>query len=138
MALINGINYDWGNLNFTAFNNLVIGVTKIEYKREQVKENNYAWGLEPVSRGYGKITYTGSLTIYLDEWYAICKAAPNGDPLQIPWTDVSLTAVGTGVIPFTDTLHAFEFTSNPMNSSEGDTKILLDIPFIYAGLDRFN
>ena len=51
--LINGINYSWANVKVILFGVPVVGITKIEYKTKQKKENQYGAGYEPISRGYG-------------------------------------------------------------------------------------
>lgn len=53
-VLVNGVNYSWGNIKLVLFGVPVIGVTKINYKEKQIKENNYGIGNEPISRGHGK------------------------------------------------------------------------------------
>ena len=39
--LINGVNYSWANVKLVLFGVPVVGITNIEYKRTQKKENNY-------------------------------------------------------------------------------------------------
>ena len=95
--LINGVNYSWANVKLVLFGVPVVGITQIEYKRKQKKENNYGFGLEPVSRGYGNKEYEGKITLYRDEWNAIIAAAPNRDPLDIPWFDIQVSFAGSRV-----------------------------------------
>ena len=63
----------------TLFGVPVVGITKIEYKRKQKKDNNYGAGYQPVSRAYGNYEYEGSIEIYTDELKRIIAAAPYRD-----------------------------------------------------------
>ncbi|RYD57287.1 MAG: hypothetical protein EOP56_08230 [Sphingobacteriales bacterium] len=89
-----------------------------------------------MSRGYGAVTYEGSLEIYVDEWKKIIAQSPNRDPLQIPTFDISVTFGGDGVAPAKDTLRSAEFLENPLEAKQGDTKMLVTIPLIIADIEH--
>lgn len=133
-ALINGVNYSWGNLSLVLFGNVVIGVTKISYKAKQEKTVNYGAGFKPVSIGYGRYTYEGSIEMYTDEWRKICAAAPNKDPLQIVGSDVQVVFAGSRVLPTKDIIQYVEFLENPFDANEGDTKLMVTIPILIADI----
>lgn len=135
-AIINGVNYSWGNLSVVLYGNIVIGITKISYKAKQNKENRYGWGYQPTSRGYGNYEYEGSMELYTDEWKKIIAAAPNGDPLQILPTDIQVVFAGSRVLPNKDTIQAMEWLENPMDANQGDTALMITVPIILAGLIR--
>lgn len=135
-VLVNGVNYDWGNISFTLFGVPVVGITKINYKETQKKENNYGWGRKPVSRGYGAFEYEGDVELYTDEWKRIIAASPSRSPLEIPPFDIPVVFGGTNVLPTRDVLRAVEFLENPFTASQGDTKLLITIPLIIAAIDR--
>lgn len=133
--LINGTNYSWGNIKLVLFGVPVVGITKIDYKKKQVKENQYGLGFEPVSRGYGNIEYEASIEIYVDELRRIKQAAPNRDLLAIPAFDIQVLYGGAGVQPATDVLRACEFLEDPLSTSQNDTKIVVSVPLIIAGIE---
>lgn len=140
-VLVNGVNYSWANVKLILFGVPVVGITKISYNRKQVKDNNYGWGAEPVSRGYGRIEYEASIELYRDEWVRILSAA-GGDVLnigmfsiQVIYGDIPGTTNPT-VIPHQDTLLNCEFLEDPLETNEGDTKILCKIPLIIAGIEH--
>jgi hypothetical protein len=135
-VLVNGVNYDWGNITLVLFGVPVIGIKKINYKRSQKKENNYGWGREPVSRGYGNFEYEGDIDIYTDEWKRIIAASPNRNPLEIPWFDIPVVFGGVGVLPTKDVLRAVEFMEDPLAASQGDTSLIVTIPLIIGKIDR--
>ena len=134
--LINGVAYSWSSISFVLFGVPVAGIVNIEYKRKQAKTNNYGAGPEPVSRGYGKKEYDGSIEIYLDEWKRIIKASPSRDPLAIGWFDIPVL-YGNSVADATkDVLKAVEFLEDPFTAKEGDTKMTVKIPLIIGAITR--
>lgn len=135
-VLINGVNYSWGSVTLILFGVPVIGITKISYKRSQKKENNYGWGQDPVSRGYGNKEYEGSLELYTDEWKRIIASSPNRDPTAIPWFDIPVVFGGTRLLPDKDVLRAAEFLEDPLEANQGDTKLLITVPLIIGKIDR--
>lgn len=134
--LINGINYSWANITLTLFGVPVVGITKIEYKRKQKKENNYGAGPQPVSRGYGNYEYEGSIELYTDELKRIIASAPNRDLLAIPPFDIQVTFGGSGVQADKDVLRSCEFTEEGLSASQGDTKLMVSLPLIIGSIDR--
>lgn len=141
-VMINGVNYSWCNLNHTAFSVPVTGIRGIQWARKQAAENTYALGREPVSMGFGSVTYEGKITVLKDWWKAVKNAAPLKDPFAIlpfNWAISYGNATAPGlppVNPFTETLQNFRFLEDNMNSNTGDTLIALDIPFMWAGLQE--
>lgn len=134
--LINGINYSWANVSFVLFGVPVVGITKIEYKRKQKKENNYGFGSQPISRGYGNYEYEGSIELYLEEWKAIIAFSPQRDPLLIAPFDVSVVYGGSRVTADKDVLRSVEFMEDPLGTNQGDQKILVSIPLIIGSIER--
>lgn len=135
-VLVNGVNYAWGNISLILFGVPVVGISKINYKRSQVKDNNYGHGQEPISRGYGNFEYEGSIELYTDEWKRIIAASPDRNPLKIPMFDVPVTFSGDGVAYNRDVLRAVEFKEDPLDANQGDTKLYITIPLIIGRIDR--
>lgn len=134
--LINGVAYSWSSITFTLFGVPVAGIVSIEYNRKQTKTNNYGAGQQPVSRGYGRVEYEGSIEIYLDEWKKIIQAAPGRDPLKIPWFTIPVVYSNSIADITTDVLNAVEFLEDPFNAKEGDTKLTVKIPLIIGSINR--
>jgi hypothetical protein len=135
--LINGINYSWANVKVIIFGVPIVGITKIEYKAKQKKENNYGAGYEPVSRGYGNKEYEGSIEIYTDELKRIIASAPNRDALQIPPFDITvLFETGVGVQVSQDVLQSCEFMEEGLSAAQNDTKLLVTLPLVIGGIKR--
>lgn len=135
-AIVQGIAYSWANISVILFGVPLVGITSIEYKRKQKKDNNYGAGTQPVSRGYGQYEYEGSLELYLETWKAVIAGAPDRDPMQIGPFDIPVTYSGQGVTTMKDTLMACEFIEDPLESKSGDTKILVKVPIIIGMIKR--
>lgn len=134
--LINGINYSWANITLVLFGVPVVGITKIEYKRKQKKENNYGYGAQPVSRGYGNYEYEGSIEIYQDEWKRIIAASPNKDPLLIPPFEIQVLYSGRGISTEKDVLKSVEFMEDNFTANSGDTKLMVTVPLVIGLIER--
>lgn len=135
-VLVNGVNWSWANLNNIAFGVPVIGILAINYKIKQNKENNYGVGNEPISRGYGNKQYEGSITVYKDWWASVIAATPTKQPTDIAPFDWTIVLGGVGMVTTTETLRNFEFLEDSLNGKQGDTKLTIDILFIFAGIVR--
>lgn len=136
VTLPNGINYSWQNATIILFNVPIIGITKISIKSKQTKDNNYGLGNRPISRGYGNKEYEMSMSIYFDELVKWINAvSPNGDILDIPYFDFPMVLAGSRQVPHKVTVRAAEFLESPFEVAQGDTKIIVDIPLVIAGVD---
>lgn len=70
MAVINNVAYSWSmiNLSSTALgidegSTTLEGVSAIKWNRNRKIENNYGLGGKPVSRGFGNLSYSASITM---------------------------------------------------------------------------
>ncbi len=134
--LINGVNYSWANIKVILFGVPVVGITKIEYKIKQTKENQYGAGYEPISRGYGIKEYEGSIEIYQDELKRIIASAPDRDLMSIPPFDIQVLIETGGAQISIDTLKMCEFMEEGLSASQGDTKLLVTLPLIIGSIKR--
>lgn len=134
LPLINGVNYAWVNLTWMWFTVPLVGITAIDYEKDMEKTMNYGAGNDPVSVGYGNNKYAASIEIYRDEWQKIIKSAPNNDPLQIPGSNFQIAFGGSRVNYQVDILQNAEFTKDAFAAKQGETKLLVKVPIIFAGL----
>lgn len=133
-VLMNGTSYGFANVRPVIAGVPIIGITKISYNAKQTKENLYGAGYEPISRGRGNVEYEASMEIYMEEWQRIVNSSPDRNPLLIPPFDIPILFVGEGITTLKHTLKAVEFLENPVDTSQNDTKILVTIPLIIAGI----
>ena len=133
-VMINGIAYSASNVTVILYGNAQSGITSINYKAAQAKENNYGLGVKPVSRGYGNETYEASIEMYRDAWQAIIDAAPEKNPLKIPPTQFQVIFSGDGVNYKQDNLEFAEWTEDSLSVASGDTSIKINIPLMIGGI----
>ncbi|CAB4218141.1 hypothetical protein UFOVP1596_3 [uncultured Caudovirales phage] len=133
-VLVNGTLVGWANCSCVIGGVVVTGINKIAYSEKQKKENIMGAGSEPVGRGIGGTTYEGGeLSLLMEEWKAIIAASPGRRPTKLPMFDIPI--VFDNGMP-ADLVRNVEFTENNFTSQEGDTKIYVTVPYIFAGLDR--
>jgi hypothetical protein len=127
-VLINGIAYSWSDVNVNVLGVLVSGISAINYEDEQEIEDNYGAGRMPVSRGYGEIKTTGSITLHSEEIVALQKVVPGGRLQDIPPFDIPVTYLPASGVITTDILKNVQFKKNSRNPKQGDKKIEVEIP----------
>ena len=139
-TLVNGTSIAWENIEVRYGSIGVInGITKIDYRRTGNHTANYGAGTEPISYGFGQYKYSASIEIYQEEWKKIWLAA-GGSPLQLAQQDMYITIVPTNdsvVFPYTDIIYNVKFLEDGMTTNSGDTKIMITIPLLISGFDRF-
>lgn len=128
VPLINGIAHSWNNINVILFGTPIIGITGVEWNIKQDVNDNYGAGPYPVSRGFGKFEYNGSMELYYDTWLQIVQNSPNKDPFQLPPFDIPISFNGGGIQPSTVVLKAVNFMEAPVAPNQGDTSIKVKIP----------
>jgi hypothetical protein len=139
IANIGGVSYSSANVNVLISGVPLIFVRSISYDKKRNVTNNYAIGPEPVSIGYGQVTYSGgSIEIAMDDWKRIIAGAPGGDPtliapfvIQIIWTPDATTPKTT-----TDTLLNCRFVQDGQDVKQGDTIHYKTYSFEFAGMTR--
>ena len=133
--LINGINYSWSSIRMEILGSPITGVTAISYGEKDNKENNYGAGRYPVSRGYGNVEPTCSVSMYKDTIEALQKVAPNGRIQDIPPFDVTVAYVTRGGKFMKEIIRNFEFSENQVQSNQGENKIMVTIEGICSHID---
>lgn len=138
MALYQGTSYSWGQLliRLESMDQPFIGVTALSFSRNVEKENLYGIGVDPVARGYGNITYEGSITLTTESLRQLIDASPNaqiGDRNRESLIITYNHPVEGRVI--TDVLYDVDFTDVPSDFSQNDKQFEHELAFIYSGVD---
>ncbi len=129
-VLINGVAHDWASITLNIMGQSIAGVTKITYSEEQTVENNYGAGNLPVSRGYGQINPTGSITLLGETVAALELLSPSGRLQDLGMFPIIVAYVPKGGLRRVHRLTRCEFTGNSRDVSTGDTKIEVEVPLI--------
>lgn len=121
--LINGVEPSWASLTVGIAGAVVTGITGIDYDDDQVVENVYGAGQQPVARGYGNITCKGVITLLRSEVEGIRAASLTGRLQDIAPFDIvcSYVPVGGGQI-ITHKLRNCQFKKDSTSLKQGDTK----------------
>lgn len=133
---INGVQYAWGTLEIVIFGVPVTRCKSISYTAKQVKENLMGAGNEPVLRGRGPKSYTGSIELYMEDWNAIIQASEGKDPLSIPPFDIPVQWSGDNVNYKEDVLRFVEFDEDQMESKQGDTSTIVKINLVIGKVEH--
>lgn len=118
--LINGRNYGWADVSALINGLPFYGITEIEYTDNQEISNVYGAGSRPVSRGYGKITFTGSCTMSMEDLEKLQKASPTGRIQDLPEFPIVVAYVPETGTLVTHTLKYCRFKNNGRAMKEGD------------------
>ena len=132
--VVNGATYAWSNVSIYFLNNISMKCVAIDYKKMQVKENQYAAGIDVQGVGYGNKTYTASITLWLEDVAELINIAPNGDILEIPAFDI-VVSYGSIVKFRRDILKNVEFKECNISNKQGDLKVEITLPLQLTGID---
>lgn len=132
IPMINGEAHSWVDMDVNILGRTVEGITSISYGSEQEKSNNYGRGSKPVSRGRGKKTYSGSITLSEAEINAIEAALPLGKDLMDIKPFPIVVQFNRGGVFTTHTLLNCEFTSRGVEVNTDTTDVEREIGLIIA------
>lgn len=137
IPLVNGIQNHWAQITMSMLGAAkVYGVTKITYKDEQDMENNYGAGNFPYGRGFGKITPTASITLYMDEVESLQASAPQGRLQNYPEFDITVSFVpALGKAPSRHVIKNCRFKNNGRDVSTGDMKLEVELELLPSHIE---
>lgn len=118
--LINGREYGWADITVNIGNVPVTGIRAIKYEEEQEKENIYGAGRHPVSRGYGRVKATGSVTLLASTVMALKAKAPKGQLHRLPPFFITVSYQPDNQALVTHVLKNCEFKKTAFDWKEGD------------------
>ena len=130
--LINGREYGWADIICTIGDVPVTGIVAIKYEEEQEKENVYGAGRHPVSRGYGRIKTTASITVLVSTAMALKAKAPNGQLHRIAPFPITVNYQPDNQPLVTHILKNCEFQKTPFEWKEGDMHKEVELPLIVS------
>lgn len=121
--LINGRSYGWSDIVCSPGGVPVFGIKSINYQERQEIDNVYGAGSRPVSRGEGRITYEGSLTLSMEELEKLQAASPTGRIQEIPAFPIVVSFQPTTGQIVNHVLKFCRFKNNGRQVNEGDMDI---------------
>ena len=133
--LINGREYGWADIVVNMGASPVLGIRAIKYEEEQEKENIYGAGRNPVSRGYGRVKTTGSITLLATTVFAMQNAAPEGKLHKVaPFPIVVLFQPQVGPI-VKRVLKNCEFKKTTFDWKEGDMSKEVELELVISHVE---
>jgi len=133
--LINGREFGWADIVVNVSATAIAGIKAIKYEEEQEKENIYGAGRNPVSRGYGRVKTTGSITLLSATVFALQANAPTGKlHLIAPFPIVVMYQPETGPI-VKHTLKNCEFKKTTFDWKEGDMSKDVELELVISHIE---
>lgn len=109
--LVNGRSYAWADVVVNIGGRPIKGITAISYSDEQEIEDNIGIANQPISRGFGAVNYTGSITLDMEEVEALQATSPTRRVQDLPFFDISVSYIN-GAKTVTHRLVACTLVSN--------------------------
>jgi hypothetical protein len=133
--LINGREYGWADIIVNISAVPITGIRAIKYEEEQEKENIYGAGRNPVSRGYGRVKTTGSITLLSATVFAMQALAPKGKLHNIaPFPIVVAYLPENGAI-MKHILKNCEFKKTTFDWKEGDMSKDIELELVISHIE---
>lgn len=130
--LINGREYGWADINVSIGGVPVTGITAIKYEEEMEKENIYGAGRNPVSRGYGRIKSTASITLLSGTVFALKGKAPKGQLHRIAPFSITVSYQPEAGPLVVHVLKNCEFKKTSFDWKEGDMSKPIELELILS------
>lgn len=133
--LINGREYGWADIVVNIAGVPLTGIRSIKYGEEMEKENVYGAGRHPVSRGYGRVKTTASITLLSGTVMALRAKAPKGQLHRIAPFPIVVSYQPEAGPMVTHVLKNCEFTKNEFDWKEGDMYKEIELPLIVSHIE---
>lgn len=130
--LINGREYGWADIVVNIGGVPVTGIRAIKYDEEMEKENIYGAGRNPVSRGYGRVKSTASITLLSGTVMALKAKAPKGQLFRIAPFPITVSYQPEAGPIVTHILKNCEFKKSAFDWKEGDMSKEIELELIIS------
>jgi hypothetical protein len=113
--------FSWSDIQIYMSGKIVAGVTSISYTESQEKNNIYAKGNKPHSRGHGNKTYEGEISLLQSEVEALqSQLGPNQSILDLRNVTIVISYAPANGVPVSDSCKHVEFNEIPKGMNQGD------------------
>jgi hypothetical protein len=134
--LINGRTYGWADITVVIGGAPLTSICGIKYGEAQEKENKYGAGRYPVARGYGRISYTASITLLAGTVMALQNTAPGGQLIRIQPFPITVCYQPEAGPLVTHVLKNAEFTDTNFEWAEGDLSKEIELTLIISHIEK--
>lgn len=134
-VFINGVQHAWASVRVNFLGRTLTGILSFSFGDKRLKENIYGAGDEPIGRGHGNREYDApSMEVYQFEVEAL-QAISGGNICDIPPFEIVVSFKETlNATTKTYTIQNCEFTNNKFDLKQGDTKSVIKLDLICAGI----
>lgn len=135
--LINGVTHSWANLLVAIAGIPITGINKITYKDTQKMENIYGAGQKPVGRGYGKIEFTGTISLLRSEIETLRESCSTKRLQDIAPFDVIVQFLPVnGQKVMTHILKNVQIQNDDVEVSEGDVSNFTILNLVIGDIEK--
>jgi len=134
-TLINGRAYGWADITVAPAGVPLFGIRNLEYTDNQEIDNVYGAGNRPVARSYGRVTYSGSVTLSMEELEKLQKVSPTGRLQDIPEFPVIVSYLPETGPVVVHKLQLCRFKNNGRNVNEGDMSVEAKIDLAIGNIE---
>jgi hypothetical protein len=134
-TLINGRSYGWTDVQVRMLNNPrpLAGITEVSWKADSEASYHHGAGASPVAYTRGKISYSGSMKLHLDEVAAIKSSLGVSSMVDLPPFDV-VVSHQAGAKILSETLVGVLVTGEDRSNSSGGAILEATITFQFANI----
>lgn len=136
--LINGRAYDWAQVTvkMSTASFPFTTIESINYDERATVTNNYGAGRMPVSRGYGNIEPTASITLQADDVFALMDNVPSGRLTDIPEFDLIVFYKHPDAAKARrDVIRNCKFVNNPLALNQNDPKFSVELELVVSHIN---
>lgn len=131
--LINGREYSWDDISIYINTTLVTRIQGITYKAEQEKSALYGKGNKPLCIQSANKSYSGSIKLLQSQFETLeLYAKQQGKTLLDLSFDINVSygEPTKGDPMITDAIIGAQFTSAELKPEQGNTELIMELPFI--------
>lgn len=128
--LINGVRHSWASIEIKVNDDIVLGITEINYDDTLDPSEVYGAGPRPIAFTLGKASFKGDFTILLEEFDALIQKLGAGWKAQSFDIIVTYDESGSGLSTIVDTVKGCRITNTEgSNSSANSDATVRKLPF---------
>ena len=128
--LVNGVRHSWASVEIKANDDIVLGITEVNYKNSLEPSEVMGAGPRPIAYTLGKASFDGDFTILLEEFNAFITKLGAGWQSRAFDIVVTYDESGSGLSTIVDTIKGCRITSTEgaATSANADA-IVRKLPF---------
>lgn len=134
-VLINGTNYGFADISLSLMSVPLVSIREINYSETQEMEDFFGAGTRPISRGYGKVTATASITISMDELENIQTIAPGKNIMNIPEFDISVVFIPNSGLIKKHKIRNCKFKNNTREMKQDDKAFFITLELLTSDIE---